>query len=81
MKTYEKPRVYFEKFELSQNIAVCDYTLDAADVNACKIVKDNFEDDGEDFTGGFTDKNLCTVPVSVYCYTDGSGTLPSVFQS
>ena len=27
-KVYEKPQVYMERFELSQNVAVCDYKLD-----------------------------------------------------
>lgn len=80
-KKYEKPQVYMEKFELSHNVASCDYKLGAADVNQCKIVKDNYEKDGDDFTGGFVDDKVCDFAHSIYCYDAGEGTLPTVFTS
>lgn len=32
MKTYVKPELYFESFELSQHIAACDIKLANADI-------------------------------------------------
>lgn len=35
-KTYEKPRVYMERFELSQHIAKCDWDFEGnTDANNC----------------------------------------------
>lgn len=34
-KTYEKPRIYFEKVELAQNIAACDLDPTWTDGNQC----------------------------------------------
>ncbi len=80
-KRYEKPQVYMEKFELSHNVAVCDYKLGPGDEKNCTIIKDNCPDDGEDFTGGFLTKENCSTVVDIYCYTDGGGGLPKIFQS
>ena len=78
-KVYEKPQVYMERFELSQNIALCDWKLGSGDPTSCRIENDRFEADGGDFTGGFATEGLCDFPTSSYCYSDGSGTLPSIF--
>lgn len=80
-KKYEKPQVYMEKFELSHNVAVCDYKLNAANENVCKILQDNYGKDDGNVTGGFVSTNVCEFEYSIYCYTDGSGTLPSLFRS
>ena len=81
-KKYEKPQVYMEKFELSHNVASCDYKLGAADTNTCSIVEDNCKEDCEDFTGGFVSKPICSeLAPSIYCYDAGEGTLPTVFTS
>lgn len=80
-KRYEKPQVYMEKFELSHNVAVCDYKLSAANENECKILQDNFDKDAGDVTGGFASTPVCDFEYSIYCYSDGSGTLPSLFRS
>ena len=44
-KVYEKPQVYMERFELSQNIALCDYQLGSGSPQSCNITADRFEDD------------------------------------
>lgn len=80
-KRYEKPQVYMEKFELSHNVAVCDYKLGAADADHCTIIRDNYVDDGADFTGGFKTKEDCAIVVSMYCYTNGAEGFPKLFQS
>lgn len=79
-KVYEKPQVYMERFELSQNVAVCDYKLASGDPNSCKIEKDNFLDDGADCKGGFLQVGPCDFKTSIYCYTNGSS-VPSMFVS
>ena len=79
-KVYEKPQVYMERFELSQNVAVCDYKLGLGDPNSCKIEKDNFPDDGGDFTGGFLQEGPCDFKTSIYCYTNSSS-VQSIFVS
>ena len=38
-KVYEKPQVYMERFELSQNIALCDWKLGSGDPTSCRIEK------------------------------------------
>lgn len=80
-KLYEKPQVYMERFELSQNIALCDYRLGSGSPETCAIANDRFEDDGADFTGGFVSEEHCSIITSAYCYTDGSGSLPAIFVS
>ena len=37
-KVYEKPQVYMERFELSQNIALCDYRLGSGNPQSCNII-------------------------------------------
>ncbi|MFQ6963418.1 MAG: hypothetical protein ACLRR6_04710 [Oscillospiraceae bacterium] len=41
MKQYQKPEVFYENFVLAEHIAQCNYTINAADVMNCEIVKDN----------------------------------------
>lgn len=55
--------------------------LGAANENECKILQDNYDKDGDNFTGGFVTKDVCDFEYSIYCYSDGSGTLPSLFRS
>jgi len=80
-KVYEKPQVYMERFELSQNIALCDYQLGSGSPQSCNITADRFKDDGEDFRGGFVSNDHCSIITSVYCYTDGTGRVPTIFVS
>lgn len=80
-KRYEKPQVYMEKFELSHNVAVCDYKINSGSEHECTIIKDNCTDDGVDTTGGFTAEANCRTMVSAYCYTSGAEGFPKLFQS
>ena len=45
-KVYEKPQVYMERFELSQNIALCDWKLGSGDPTSCRIENDRLWNDG-----------------------------------
>lgn len=82
MKVYVKPELYYESFELSQNVATCDYRLGADSSDKCTITKDNCDKDGADFTGAFVSEKICEITAdNFYCYTAGSGSLPHLFKS
>lgn len=60
-KTYEKPRIYMERFELAEHIATgCSSIMSHGDYVSCAL------EDGQ-----FAPGNVCTVPVEVYCVTNG----------
>lgn len=67
MKKYVKPELYFESFELSQQIAACDFLSNntATDEN-CIFTGDH------DFWGAntklFISPTPCDVQPEVYCY-------------
>ena len=76
MKKYVKPELFFESFELNQQIAVCDYDL----------VENTFNEDSytnctyarEDIPGLtiFMTENVCnpvTTSIEEYCYQNTSG--------
>ena len=89
MKTYVKPELYFESFELSQHIAACDLRLEHGmgqqncAVNPHKDGSSPFFGSLEtEFAGAFIDSTMnCTQKCEVYCYTNGAGSLPRPFQS
>lgn len=80
MKEYVKPELYYEDFELSQHIALCDLKLNNGAPESCEIVDDRV-DDGVSVVGGFVATNICKFPYEIYCYTNGSGSMPKTFQS
>lgn len=81
-KVYEKPQVYMERFELSQNIALCDYQLGSTSIKVCNIKNDRFPDDCENFTGAFISEPVCSrTNCSIYCYTGSGDGMPSIFMS
>lgn len=69
-KTYKKPYVYVEKFELAEHIAGCNLTINSSDVNVCDAAG-TIDDDYS--TSWFIDGNTkCNLPTEGYCYTNGS---------
>lgn len=68
MKTYVKPELFFESFELSQHIAGCNLTLEIA-VGNCKATGTIEGIPGESW---FISKGNCETVVEAYCYTNGS---------
>lgn len=87
MKTYVKPELYFESFELSQHIAACDLKLNAKTIWDCCVDPIDHTSplygslEGE-FAGGFVgDSKVCTKKCEIYCYTNGADFLPKFFQS
>ncbi len=91
MKTYVKPELYFESFELSQHIASCDLKLNNQSHRTCKIVghEENtgsaFWDLEQELKNSFIDFTACAGNVvgeaEFYCYTNGANFLPKFFQS
>ncbi len=91
MKTYVKPELYFESFELSQHIAACDLKLNSASHLVCRIVghENNtgsaFWDLELELTNSFINEDNCAGNVvgeaEFYCYTNGANFLPKFFQS
>ena len=79
MKEYVKPELYYEDFELSQHIALCDLKLNLGDPSGCKVIADRVT--GGAAQGGFLDTTICDFPYEIYCYTNGSGSMPKTFQS
>lgn len=79
MKKYVKPELYYEDFELSQHIAMCDLKLSSGDPASCKIVEDRVT--GGELVGGFLDTTACAFSYENYCYTNGSGAMGTTFQS
>ena len=85
MKTYVKPELYYESFELSQHIAACDLKLTTNSIWECRVETDRFFDGlGDALQGAFVDANVCAKTYSgyeQYCYTNGADYLPKFFQS
>lgn len=78
-KKYVKPEIFFEKFEVSQQIAACDY-----DSN------DTHSDEGCGYSGVMeyvgpvtilVTPGVCTHIVEDYCYHNGSGLDYNLFNS
>lgn len=83
MKTYVKPELFFESFELSQHIAGCNLTLnvgDAATCNATGWIEGIYEEGkgSEMKSGWFIDSKICAVEVEAYCYTNSSMSITTI---
>ena len=72
MKSYEKPRAYIERFELSQHIAACAWDMsNHSDQNNCTAESDPDWGMFPDLIM-FTDVSRCTVTPDIsedFCYT------------
>lgn len=72
MKSYEKPRAYIERFELSQHIAACAWDMsNHYDQNICTAKSDPDWGMFPDLIM-FTDVSRCTVTPDIsedFCYT------------
>lgn len=69
MKTYVKPELFFESFELAQHIAGCNLTLLQNDVGSCRA---SGVIEGISEESWFISTDHCTTVVEAYCYTNGS---------
>lgn len=72
MKSYEKPRAYIERFELSQHIAACAWDMsNHSDQDICTAKSDPDWGMFPDLIM-FTDVSRCTVTPDIsedFCYT------------
>lgn len=76
MKTYVKPDLYYESFELSQNIAVCGWDMNNMDKNNCTALGDTSLGNFEVFLFTSTNKSCEATESDVaesYCYEPGTG--------
>ena len=76
MKSYEKPRAYIERFELSQHIAACAWDMsNHSDQDICTAKSDPDWGMFPDLIM-FTDVSRCTVTPDIsedFCYTASEG--------
>ena len=79
-KKYVKPELLFESFELSQQIAACEFDSGNtyADIN-CHFTGDN-PVNGEPITI-FLASIACTTKAESFCYHNGTGGYYSIFNS
>ena len=82
MKKYVKPELIYESFELSQQIAACDYDSKntANDVGVCGFTGKN-PITGADMTIFLPGNNFCTTEAQEYCYHGSTGNSWSIFNS
>lgn len=73
MKTYVKPDLFFESFELSQSIAACGYDVNFASIETCETYTD--ESIYYETVLVFTADGNCVHDVEAdYCYMTGAQT-------
>lgn len=73
MKVYEKPRIYIERFELSQHIAACAWDMsNSKTVEECSARSDPDFDIYEGVNAFMAvEKGCINGPLEDYCYTNG----------
>lgn len=72
MKTYVKPELYYEHYELSQHIADCAIELQYGDAHSCIAYADSKFIPGLEGTAIFTADNGSCASGDMFCYTAGS---------
>lgn len=80
MKKYVKPELIYEHFELSQQIAACDYdSQNTHDDVGCAFTGDNGF--GKTVTIFLEATTSCETKAESYCYHGSSGGMYSIFNS
>ncbi len=71
MRAYVKPELFYENFELAQNIAACQWDYDNTLTNPelCYAVSD----DWSDMDVRVFNNSLCNTGNESYCYEPGNG--------
>ena len=74
MKTYIKPELFYERYEVSQHIADCQWELKShAAIESCKAHPDEaFWGPGYTETLATADLNCDITNIQDYCYQNGS---------
>lgn len=79
MKKYVKPELFYESYELTQQIAACQYdSLGSHDDKGCTFTGVN--DFNETVTIFLPGNELCTTESEYYCYHGSSGSY-NIFNS
>ncbi|MGN1183135.1 MAG: hypothetical protein ACI4SR_09035 [Faecalibacillus sp.] len=75
-KTYKKPQIFIESFELAQHIAGCSLEIQSMDLEQCNA-KGTVIGDYSDawFLNGSA---LCVAQTEAYCYTNGTITSATI---
>ena len=83
MKKYVKPELFYENFELTQQVATCDYDhLDnATDPSNCGFTGDWTDINGNQMTITIFNNSKCSFYAEEYCYHNGTGAKFSIFNS
>lgn len=82
MKKYVKPEIYIEKYEMTQQIASCDYdSNNTADDTSCRFtgINKDFGVEMTIFQGNCAEEG--GVFAESYCYHGSSGGYYSIFNS
>ena len=82
MKKYVKPELFFESFELNQQIAACEFdlvqgTFNSSQKNDCAYAWDH---DPTDIVI-FISNKACTTLVEEYCYQNSTDSFNQPFNS
>ena len=80
MKKYVKPELIFERFELSQQIAACDYKGSFSDESSCTFTGKNKEFN-EVMTIFLDAGKGCLVETEDFCYYGSTGGYFNIFNS
>lgn len=73
MKKYVKPALFFERYELSQHVAACDWDLNNLTEELCGFSPDPGSEYSEDYIL-LLDGNVCNFD-GPYCYQSAEGGL------
>ncbi|MBE6950334.1 MAG: hypothetical protein E7451_03240 [Ruminococcaceae bacterium] len=73
MKTYVKPQLFFESYELSQNIAACGYDMNSSFGSCTAKVDPSHGLPDLGITFFLETQGACDVTPQIYCYENGSG--------
>lgn len=81
-KKYVKPELLFESFELSQQIAACEFDSrnTADDIYKCSFTGNN-PVNGAQINIFLEVSTMCTTKAESYCYHNGTGGYYSIFNS
>lgn len=81
MKNYVKPELFFESYELSQNIAACGWDMNQDLPGVCTAKGDPSYGNPSDVEV-FTENSACKVVLESYCYENSADNIAmKIFQS
>ena len=84
MKSYVKPELFYESFEMNQSIAACGIDVNYGDENSCTPTLDPKFWYGMSDTVFTNGKAYCSMDIKnieVYCYTVGTNEAGRTFNS